>query len=64
MNVGVTFEGESRTVLRRGSDGTMDSWNFVDTDNETLVIQGDICERLLDESATVEIVLGCPTILI
>jgi hypothetical protein len=28
------------------------------------IIQGPICDRLLESSGTVEIVLGCPTILI
>lgn len=65
VNVGVTFEGEMRTVLPRSSDRSMDSWDYTDSSYETLVIQGPICERLLGgEPAVVEIVLGCPTILI
>ncbi|GAB5547326.1 MAG: hypothetical protein SangKO_070860 [Sandaracinaceae bacterium] len=64
VNVGVTFEGEDRTVLRRSSDPAVDSWNYVDDTHESILIQGDICDRLLDGSAVVEIVLGCPTILI
>jgi len=64
VNVGVTFEGEDRTVLRRSSDSTLDSWDYVDDSYETLIIQGPICDRLLAQPATVEIVLGCPTILI
>lgn len=64
VNVGVTFEGEDRTVLRRGTDPAVDSWNFATSEHESIVIQGPICEELLGGSATVEIVLGCPTILI
>ncbi len=64
VNVGVTFEGEERTVLRRGDDPAVDSWNYTDPTNESLIIQGPICDRLLMGGATVEIVLGCPTILI
>ncbi|MFO0684558.1 MAG: vWA domain-containing protein [Sandaracinus sp.] len=63
VNVGVTFAGQSRTVLARGTDPTMDSWDYVPgTDSHSLVIQGPICDQLLASSATVEIVLGCPTI--
>lgn len=64
VNVGVTFEGEERTVLRQSSDPTMDSWSYTDGTYESLIIHGPICDRLLDEAATVEIVLGCGTILI
>lgn len=64
VNVGVTFEGESRTVLRRSSDDSVDSWNYTSGDHDSIVIQGPICDRLLMSAATVEIVLGCPTLLI
>ncbi|MFK7984397.1 MAG: VWA domain-containing protein [Sandaracinaceae bacterium] len=66
VNVGVTFEGEERNVLSRSSDGSTDSWNYTDGTNESLIIQGPICDRILEGSApaNVEIVLGCPTILI
>lgn len=64
VNVGVTFDGEERTVLRRTSDSDSDSWNYTSEEYESIVIQGPICERLLDENAVVEIVLGCPTLLI
>lgn len=64
VNVGVTFEGEDRTVLRRSDDETMDSWDYTDDSHDTIIIQGPICDRLLMGSADVEIVLGCPTILI
>ncbi|MCB9592442.1 MAG: VWA domain-containing protein [Sandaracinaceae bacterium] len=64
VNVGVTFDGEMRTVLGRSTDSSVDSWNFVSDEHEAIIIQGAICERLLMGSATVEIVLGCPTILI
>ena len=64
VNVGVTFDGEPRDVLGRSSDSSVDSWDFVTSDNEAIIIQGPICDRLLMGSATVEIVLGCPTILI
>lgn len=64
VNVGVTFEGEERQVLRRGDDPSVDSWSYADPSNTSLVIQGPICDRLLMGGATVEIVLGCDTILI
>ncbi|MBX3247318.1 MAG: VWA domain-containing protein [Myxococcales bacterium] len=64
VNVGVTFDGEDRTVLRRSSDPDSNSWNYTSDEYESIVIQGPICERLLDENAVVEIVLGCPTLLI
>lgn len=64
VNVGVTFEGEDRTVLRRTDDDAVDSWNYTTPEYDTIIIQGPVCDRLLMESATVEIVLGCPTILI
>jgi hypothetical protein len=64
VNVGVTFEGESRTVLRRSSDESMSSWNYTTGDYDAIVIQGPVCDRLLSSQATVEIVLGCPTLLI
>jgi len=64
VNVGVTFEGEERTVLRQSSDSSMDSWNYTTPENDALIIQGPICDRLLMGSAEVEIVVGCPTIII
>ncbi|MBX3270302.1 MAG: VWA domain-containing protein [Sandaracinaceae bacterium] len=64
VNVGVTFDGEPRTVLRRSDDSSVDSWRFSSDAYESIVIQGPICDRLLSGAATVEIVLGCPTILI
>ena len=65
VNVGVTFDGETRTVLIRSSDGGVDSWNYTTPENQSIIIQGPICDRLLEGgSASVEIVLGCPTILI
>lgn len=64
VNVGVTFGAEMRTVLGRSSDSGVDSWDFTSDAHESIIIQGPICDRLLMESATVEIVLGCPTILI
>lgn len=64
VNVGVTFGSEMRQVLGRGMSSDVDSWDFTDSEQRSIVIQGPICDRLLMESATVEIVLGCPTILI
>ncbi len=65
VNVGVTFDGEMRTVLRQGSDSSMSSWSYTDDSDTSIIIQGPICDRLLSgDSANVEIVLGCPTILI
>lgn len=63
VNVGVTFTGESRTTVARSTDASVSSWNFTSDANEAVVIQGPLCERLLTSEATVEIVLGCPTIL-
>tara|TARA_B100001750_G_scaffold120993_1_gene95903 strand:+ start:428 stop:1708 length:1281 start_codon:yes stop_codon:yes gene_type:complete len=64
VNVGVTFEGEERQVLPRSTDPSMNSWNYTSSENDALVIQGPICDQLLMDSAEVEIVVGCPTILI
>lgn len=62
VNVGVTFAGESRTVVGRSSDPATSSWDFTSPEHEAIVIQGTLCDRLLMSEATVEIVLGCPTI--
>ena len=64
VNVGVTFEGEEREVLPRSSDPSADSWNYTTDEYDALVIQGPLCDRLLTGAAEVEIVVGCPTILI
>jgi len=64
VNVGVTFFGEPRTVLRRSMDSTTSSWDFTSTDYESIVVQGPICDQLLAGDATVEIVLGCPTLIL
>jgi hypothetical protein len=64
VNVGVTFDGEERTVLRQSSDDSVNSWNYTTPDNESIIIQGPICDELPMGTAVVEIVLGCPTILI
>ena len=64
VNVGVTFEGEERTVLRQSSDASMDSWNYTTPESDAIIIQGPICDRLLMSAAEVEIVVGCPTIII
>lgn len=64
VNVGVTFSGEDRQVLGRSTDDSVDSWDFTSDAHESIIIQGPICDRLLTGSADVQIVLGCPTILI
>jgi len=64
VNVGVTFEGEERRVLPQSSDASMDSWNYATPENDAIIIQGPICDRLLMGAAEVEIVVGCPTIII
>jgi hypothetical protein len=64
VNVGVTFEGEMRQVLPQSSDPTMDSWSYTTPAQDAIVIQGPICERLRMSAAEVEIVVGCPTLLI
>jgi len=52
------------TVVRFGADPAVNSWNFYDETNESIIIQGDLCEDLKMGRGTVEIVLGCPTIFI
>jgi len=64
LNIGVTFEGEERTALRQSGDSSMDSWNYTTPENDAIIIQGLICDRLLMGAAEVEIVVGCPTIII
>lgn len=62
VNVGVTFDGEPRTVLGRRADTTMDGWDYTSDTQDAIVIEGPICDRLLHAPAQVEIVLGCPSI--
>ena len=64
VNVGVTFEGQPRTVLPRSMDPSVDSWDYTTPENESIIIQGPICDQLRNGDATVEIVVGCATILI
>ncbi len=64
VNVGVSFGGESRTVLRRTRDSTMDGWRFTDETSTAIVITGPACERIRREPSDIEIVYGCPTLLI
>ena len=64
VNVGVTFDGEPRMVVPRSADPTTSSWTYTDATNDSLVIQGPVCDRLRTTPATVEISVGCPTILI
>lgn len=64
VNVGVTFAGEERNVVPRGEDPAASSWKYTDETFDYLIIQGPMCERLQTSAATVEIVVGCPTILI
>ncbi|MEM7605755.1 MAG: VWA domain-containing protein [Myxococcota bacterium] len=64
VNVGVTFEGEERQVLPRSTDATINSWNYPSSGATSIVIQGPVCDELLAGDATVEIVLGCPPIII
>ena len=52
------------TVVRFGVDPAVNSWNFYDETNESIIIQGPICDDLKMGSGNVEIVLGCPTIFI
>lgn len=64
VNVGVTFTGEPRMVLPQSDDPETSSWQYTDDTHDSLLIQGPVCDRLRASPATVEIVVGCPTILI
>lgn len=64
VNVGITFDGEPRQVLPQSGDPATDSWNYTTPEQDAIVIQGPICERLRMSAAEVEIVVGCPTLLI
>ena len=64
VNVGVTFEGQARQVLPFSMNSSVDSWQYIDSTNQSLIIQGPICDQLLANPATVEIAVGCETILI
>ena len=64
VNVGITFDGEMRQVLPQSGDPATDSWNYTTPEQDAIIIQGPICERLRMSAAEVEIVVGCPTILI
>jgi|GEM_PF-1452347 len=63
VNVRVTFEDGSHVVLSRGSADREVTWDYTDASHETIVVHGAMCDRLRSESATVDIALGCPTIL-
>ncbi len=64
VNVGVTFPGNERVVLRRTSITDRDGWDAASSSARTITIGGPICERLRRDAAEVEIVLGCPTLII
>lgn len=64
VNVRVTIDAGAPEVLGRSSDPTIDSWDYTSPDQESIVIQGPLCDRIREGTATVEIVLGCATILI
>ena len=64
VNVGVTFAGEARMVIPQSTDSAASSWSYTDGSHGSLVIKGPVCERLRASPATVEIVVGCPTLLI
>ncbi len=63
VNVRVTLPSRDASVLGRSSDPSVDSWDYVDAAQDAIEITGPICEALR-EGGTVEIVLGCPTVLI
>lgn len=63
VNVRVTPDGGEPTVLGRSDDETVDSWDYASPSQEAIEITGPICDELQD-GGTVEIVLGCPTVLI
>jgi hypothetical protein len=61
----VSADGMSPPVVVRFSvDPSVSSWNFYDDTYESIILQGPICEDLKAGRGNVEIVLGCPTILI
>lgn len=64
VNVGVTLPSGERQVLPYSDDPNVDSWRYRDATNETIVIQGPLCDQIRMVDATVEIVSGCPTIVI
>ena len=64
VNVRVTIGASPPEVIGRSSDPSVDSWAYASTDQRSIVIQGPLCDRIREGTATVEIVLGCPTVLI
>ena len=64
VNVQVSLDGGPAETVGRSSDEAVDSWDYTDASQEAIRIQGELCRRIQDGEATVEIVLGCPTILI
>lgn len=64
VNVQVSLDGGPAETVGRSSDPTVDSWDYTDASQEAIRIQGELCDRIRDAEATVEIVLGCPTVLI
>lgn len=63
VNVGITFPGEERQLVPRSADPAMSGWRYADDTQTTLEIGGALCERLRTSAGTVQIVLGCPTII-
>jgi len=62
INVGITLAGEERRLLRRGSDETIDSWDYTSDARDAIEVNGPACERLLSGGGAVEIATGCPTV--
>jgi hypothetical protein len=60
VNVVVSVEGgPQQTLVRDQAPG----WSYVPGTGETkLVINGSLCDELLAKSSTVEVLLGCPTV--
>jgi len=64
VNVRVTIGTEDPSTIGRSSDPAVSSWEYTDDEQTSIVIQGPLCDDLRSGTATVEIVLGCPTVLI
>ena len=62
VNVVVSVDGTTETVVLQSSDPNADGWSYTDGTGTYLVLHGDVCKKVLaSPSSRVEVVVGCPT---
>jgi hypothetical protein len=60
VNVVVTLQGQMAEVVPQDPVG---GWTYVAGGTDAIELHGSVCNDVLTQNATVEILLGCPTIL-